>query len=229
MERIFFDAQAGILAAGLKEGEKCPVCGSAHHPSPAAMVEGAPDKEALDLQKEKVEKLERRASDLSAAAGASVSLTAKAGEDFEAGLKEFSGEPIKLQNTEKVVEIIGSQKAVLQEKLSLLNEKIKRKTQLEKELAEGQKNLDYMTQKDRSLSENIAAMTARKEQLTEQLQALKAEKEERTEEQRHAEQLAFEEKKAALKEEQETLIQEKNRQKKNVTPFMCKWKTTLLF
>ncbi|MBS6953193.1 MAG: SMC family ATPase [Enterocloster asparagiformis] len=40
--RMFLDSQAGILAAGLKPGQPCPVCGSLDHPAPAGMAGGAP-------------------------------------------------------------------------------------------------------------------------------------------------------------------------------------------
>lgn len=46
--RLFLDAQAGVIAASLKEGEPCPVCGSTEHPLPAKRTERAPSAVELD-------------------------------------------------------------------------------------------------------------------------------------------------------------------------------------
>ena len=48
LNRRYLDAQAGILAEDLAEGEPCPVCGSIHHPAKAALPEAAPTSAQLD-------------------------------------------------------------------------------------------------------------------------------------------------------------------------------------
>lgn len=48
MNRAFLDAQAGILAETLKEGEPCPVCGSVNHPAPAGRPAEAPAADKLE-------------------------------------------------------------------------------------------------------------------------------------------------------------------------------------
>ena len=47
-------ATAGHLAASLREGEPCPVCGNRHHPSPAALAEDAVTEKDVDAANERV-------------------------------------------------------------------------------------------------------------------------------------------------------------------------------
>ena len=52
-------AQAAILAAGLKDGMPCPVCGSTNHTHPAAMTKDTVTKEELDGAKSKENECEK--------------------------------------------------------------------------------------------------------------------------------------------------------------------------
>ena len=57
-ERSLEESRAGIMASKLVEGQKCPVCGSVHHPEPAKLHEAA-------ISEEEYEKLQTRVTGLS--------------------------------------------------------------------------------------------------------------------------------------------------------------------
>ena len=50
--RAFLDEQAGILAAGLRSGQPCPVCGSTVHPHPAVLSAQAPTEAQVKTARE---------------------------------------------------------------------------------------------------------------------------------------------------------------------------------
>lgn len=57
-EKIIESSRAGILAEGLKEGDKCPVCGSLHHPELAKLTETSVTEEKFKELKEQEDKLQ---------------------------------------------------------------------------------------------------------------------------------------------------------------------------
>ena len=60
-EHILEDSRAGILARKLVEGEKCPVCGSVHHPEPAKLKETSISEDDFKrLQEEEAELQEKK-------------------------------------------------------------------------------------------------------------------------------------------------------------------------
>ena len=56
--------QAGILAAGLREGQPCPVCGSTRHPSPAPLSSQAPTEEGVRQAEEQAQQAQDQAQAL---------------------------------------------------------------------------------------------------------------------------------------------------------------------
>ena len=65
MEQAFRDGQAGILAATLTDGEKCPVCGSIAHPDKAKLTDEIPSEEKLNQAKDNVSKARDKANESS--------------------------------------------------------------------------------------------------------------------------------------------------------------------
>ncbi|MBR4719978.1 MAG: SMC family ATPase [Lachnospiraceae bacterium] len=67
-ERILDDCRAGILAAGLEDGQKCPVCGSLHHPELAKIPDTAVTEEEFKRLKNEEDRLQKEKSDANTAA-----------------------------------------------------------------------------------------------------------------------------------------------------------------
>ena len=94
MERLFLNAQAGMLARGLAEGKACPVCGAEHHPIPAKIPENVPERADLEKEKKMLSKAESKAEQLSAQAGLCLERQKEQErivEDLAASLLEESG------------------------------------------------------------------------------------------------------------------------------------------
>lgn len=130
----FISAQAGIMAAVLKEGEECPVCGSRIHPKKAKLTEGAARESQVTEGKEKKEKasalLAKAAEETGRAESQFLSLK-KAAEDMRQELKvgnqEEAEEQLKIWEDRE-------QEASLQ--LEIQRKKEERFKQVRKELAE---------------------------------------------------------------------------------------------
>ncbi|MBQ4529523.1 MAG: AAA family ATPase [Lachnospiraceae bacterium] len=98
LEKLFLDAQAGLLAKDLNEDRPCPVCGSLHHPKLAVIPEKAPEKEELEKAREEVAQWEAKAEQISAQAGEQ---RIQAGQEAAELVKKFSEEMTEEFSKEK--------------------------------------------------------------------------------------------------------------------------------
>lgn len=78
-EKTIESCRAGILAVGLEEGAKCPVCGSVHHPDLAKLPKKSITEEDFEVIKNKEDECQKKKSDANTAA----EVAKKAVEEYE--------------------------------------------------------------------------------------------------------------------------------------------------
>ena len=89
--KLYLDAQAGILAETLTEGVPCPVCGALEHPHPAQKPENAPTKQELEICKAKAEEAEAATQEASSKASTCIGQVDTSRETLQAHRQKWLG------------------------------------------------------------------------------------------------------------------------------------------
>ena len=159
MEQAFLDGQAGILAERLKDGEKCPVCGSTVHPHPAKVSNEVPTEKELKDAKNKSETLRtEREKAANKTSGLKESL-----DTLEKVLKKKTTKALETDDLEEVrrdivVKISACDKERKEEQKKLKEEqrKVDRKGRLDESLPKMESDLEelrgYIQKQEISLS-----------------------------------------------------------------------------
>ena len=164
-ERILEDCRAGILASGLQEGRKCPVCGSLHHPEPAVLPARSVTEEEVKKLKSAADTLHERKNRANAAAESSRSAFEEAARWLKASAIECLRSPIlkkedrdweSLQFKELMAELSGVKKEA-DEKYGLLEQQLEK---LEKECLKLQSDRELL---DKAQGEETDKLKAVKE------------------------------------------------------------------
>jgi exonuclease SbcC len=136
LSRAFLDAQAGILAAKLIDGEPCPVCGACEHPAPAAVSEDMPSEKEVETAKIKSDKTRKNAEKASTdAASEKAKWTSKIAETEKVTIEVFGELPENIEETvNSENEEIAEKIRLFTSELGILKAKVHRKTEIEKSI-----------------------------------------------------------------------------------------------
>lgn len=132
---VFLDAQAGVLALSLRDGEPCPVCGAYEHPMPAKCPESAPTEAELKNAKAEYDAAAAETSSLSTKAGECLGRIAALKKELSKvvdGLAPEKAEDIEAAKKKAADAITDSQRIIseLSEKISAEEKRISRRKAL---------------------------------------------------------------------------------------------------
>lgn len=175
--KLYLDAQAGILADTLLASEPCPVCGSTTHPKPATKPQDAPTKEQLEALQYDVETATADANNARQKAGNLKGvLEEKQGnvlKEAEALLGDVTLEEAKPLVVVKLSEVDA--KIAEQNKLiEATQAKIDRKTQIEKTIPEKMQQLESLKEELAEINDVVKTKLAENTSLGKRIEELKA-------------------------------------------------------
>lgn len=174
---LFFAEQAGIMAEKLTEGEKCPVCGSTHHPQKAQKSINAPTeqqvKQAQENEKKAAELKEKSLTEYKQ----QVTKVEEQKNLIEASLKKYFNKPINLSNFKAPVNNEYARLRDENEKLSAeikkLNTDIKRKSDIDVKIPQLEQEIEKINNRINELNSNISANSTLLNEKQEQHKQLK--------------------------------------------------------
>ena len=141
---MYFANIAGYIAADLKDGKKCPVCGSVHHPEPAALTCDA-------VTKEEMEKADSEAS----AAHKSTNDAVTSIEKEKGAFESYKAETLRQAREYSDCEDEAALEAAVRSALDKIKEELSSLKSLEKELENKNKRLAALNEEIPTTDEKI--------------------------------------------------------------------------
>ena len=154
LEQRFYDEQAGILASTLKAGRPCPVCGSADHPVPAKLTEGAPTESMLKEYKQKRDRLQQKMDQAAVESATQVGKVESLRGKYTADLQLMGGD---LEVLTQRMDATTKELKEMEASLATIASGLDKKALWEKKLPELESGLRELTQKAADDREALAA------------------------------------------------------------------------
>lgn len=176
--RLFMDAQAGLLAKTLMDGIPCPVCGSVEHPEPAALPDEAPTEDGLKRSKNKLDKAMEEANTASGSVNACQGKMDTKKESVSSQVNKLLGSVTFEEAEAKAEELKASSKEKeesLNKRLTILKKNVKRKKELEEKIPKKEEQLKQSENEKTDLTIKIAAGKTKAEGLEKQASDAKSE------------------------------------------------------
>ncbi|MBQ6935498.1 MAG: SMC family ATPase, partial [Clostridia bacterium] len=175
--KLYLDAQAGILADTLKKDEACPVCGSTTHPIPAIKPENAPTKEQLDILQKESEIATNNANNSRIKAGNLKGVLDEKQNSVMTEIEELLGD-VTLKDCAAVITVnlsdIDSKINEHNKLIKVVQNKIERKEQIEKLLPQRTEKLKDLKENLTKISDDVKTKEAENKSLEKRIKELKA-------------------------------------------------------
>ncbi len=166
LRKRFLDAQAGILAGDLADGQPCPVCGSPAHPEPAQLAEDAPGadevqraEDAAAEAREAAEAASLRSAELTAKMNAQKEELDRTGEELIPGFSALE-DSARSDAAEAALSERSVRIKELDEKIRQEEERQQRRQALQEQIPQKRKQAAELEIAGQKLQEALAAISS---------------------------------------------------------------------
>ena len=174
--RLYFEAQAGILADTLEADKPCPVCGSVNHPKKAKKPESVLTKDELDAMQKTLSEANEKVNSARDEAGRLKGVLLEKEESIKKEINSVLGDVIKEDAKTVILVRLSEINSLIEKANEAIKEaelKISRKEKIEKILPEKNNEYDFKCEKLLEIKDTLKVRAAENEALKKRISELK--------------------------------------------------------